>query len=98
MFYNNPHPFFRNYSRQVCIPTTWHYWKLTFYSCYVEPIVLVHGGADNVHSLRIEQRKDGIKKAAMSGYKLLKKGGSVTDAVEAAVRVMEEDQHFNAGL
>jgi beta-aspartyl-peptidase (threonine type) len=32
-----------------------------------------------------------------AGYEILKKGGSSLDAVEAAVCVMEDDPHFNAG-
>ncbi|XP_044253306.1 isoaspartyl peptidase/L-asparaginase isoform X3 [Tribolium madens] len=66
-------------------------------TCHVEPIVLVHGGADTVHPLRVEKRKEGVKNAAMGGYKILKKGGSVVDAVEEAVKIMEEDVKFNAG-
>src|SRR4029077_13559015 len=32
-----------------------------------------------------------------AGYEILKRGGSSLDATEAAVRVLEDDPHFNAG-
>ncbi|RZC32974.1 isoaspartyl peptidase/L-asparaginase-like, partial [Asbolus verrucosus] len=63
----------------------------------VEPIVLVHGGADYIPEHRIQARLNGVKNAASLGYKVLKRGGSVTDAVEEAVRSMEADESFNAG-
>nr|XP_008196194.1 PREDICTED: isoaspartyl peptidase/L-asparaginase isoform X2 [Tribolium castaneum] len=69
----------------------------TLVSCHIEPLVLVHGGADVVQNLRVEKRKEGVKNAAMGGYKILKKGGNVVDAVEEAVRILEEDVNFNAG-
>jgi beta-aspartyl-peptidase (threonine type) len=34
---------------------------------------------------------------AAAGYEILKRGGSSLDATEAAVRVLEDDSHFNAG-
>ncbi|CAH1375981.1 unnamed protein product [Tenebrio molitor] len=70
---------------------------VTLISCHVEPIVLVHGGADNIHSLRVEGRRDAVKKAATVGYKVLKKSGNVLDAVEEAIKIMEANEYFNAG-
>src|SRR5438128_11929783 len=39
----------------------------------------------------------GLERALAAGYDVLKNGGSSLDAVEAAVRVLEDDPHFNAG-
>jgi len=40
----------------------------------------------------------GVKAAAKAGYDVLKSGGGALDAVEAAVRSMEDNTVFNAGL
>jgi len=39
----------------------------------------------------------GLERALMAGYEILNKGGSGLDATDAAVRVLEDDPHFNAG-
>lgn len=59
--------------------------------------MLVHGGAGDIPDSRVQLKFVGCKAAAKEGYKVLKNGGSVVDAVEAAVKVMEDDQAFNAG-
>ena len=41
--------------------------------------------------------RDGLKAALAGGSTILEKRGSALDAVEAAVRVLEEDPCFNAG-
>lgn len=41
--------------------------------------------------------RDGLHAALAAGESILRKGGSALDAVEAAVRVLEEDPTFNAG-
>lgn len=63
----------------------------------IEPIVLVHGGAGNITKDRILGKINGVKAATKEGYNVLKNGGSVLDAVEAAVKIMEDDENFNAG-
>ncbi|XP_049826433.1 isoaspartyl peptidase/L-asparaginase isoform X2 [Aethina tumida] len=63
----------------------------------MEPIVLVHGGAGDIPDSRIAMKTIGVKTSAKIGYDVLKKGGTVLDAVEAAVRFMEGDEAFNAG-
>lgn len=63
----------------------------------MEPIVLVHGGAGDIVDSRVPGKIAGVKLAATRGYQKLKDGGSVLDAVEAAVRSMEDDPVFNAG-
>src|SRR5439155_91805 len=39
----------------------------------------------------------GLERALRAGYEILKRGGSSLDATESAVRVLEDDPHFNAG-
>jgi beta-aspartyl-peptidase (threonine type) len=39
----------------------------------------------------------GLERALTAGYEILTRGGSSLDATEAAVRVLEDDPHFNAG-
>ncbi|KAL1497460.1 hypothetical protein ABEB36_008427 [Hypothenemus hampei] len=63
----------------------------------MEPIILVHGGAGDTPLSRIQEKFDGNRKSVEAGYKVLQNGGSALDAVEAAVRVMEDDGIFNAG-
>ena len=58
-------------------------------------VILVHGGAGR--SDNDPGRLDGCKRAAAVGSALLGSGGSALDAVQAAVRVLEDDPLFNAG-
>ena len=64
----------------------------------MEPAIIVHGGAGHVADWQVPLLVDGGKKAAMAGYQVLSNHGSVLDAVEAAVKVMEDDTAFMAGL
>jgi beta-aspartyl-peptidase (threonine type) len=60
----------------------------------------VHGGAgpDSDHIKKnMEGYKKGIEDALNAGYAMLEKGGSALDAVEAAVRSLEDNPLFNAG-
>jgi beta-aspartyl-peptidase (threonine type) len=62
----------------------------------------VHGGAGTIErsSMTPERESEyraGIERALKAGYEILKRGGSSLDATEAAVRVLEDDPHFNAG-
>ena len=59
--------------------------------------VLVHGGAGNVKPERREAHAEGARRAARLGLQVLREGGSALDAVERAVRVLEDDPLFNAG-
>ncbi len=43
------------------------------------------------------RRRTGVSAALMHGSAILERGGSAVDAVEAAVRTLEDDPHFNAG-
>ncbi|KAJ6636748.1 putative isoaspartyl peptidase/L-asparaginase [Pseudolycoriella hygida] len=64
----------------------------------IEPVVIVHGGAGVTPDSRDIANYLGTKLAARIGYDKLLSGGSVLDAVEEAVRSMELDENFNAGL
>lgn len=59
--------------------------------------ILVHGGAGDVPAERRTIHAEGCARAAEAGAAILRAGGSALDAVEAAVRVMEDDPSFNAG-
>ena len=62
----------------------------------------VHGGAGTIERSNMTPEKErayraGLERALSAGYEILKRGGSSLDATEAAVRVLEDDPHFNAG-
>jgi beta-aspartyl-peptidase (threonine type) len=58
-------------------------------------IVLVHGGAGRSES--DAERIEGCRRAAGEAGALLGEGASALDAVQTAVRVLEDDPLFNAG-
>src|SRR5437764_3090676 len=62
----------------------------------------IHGGAgtierSNMTPEREREYRAGLERALKAGYEILERGGSSLDATEAAVRVLEDDPHFNAG-
>lgn len=59
--------------------------------------VLVHGGAGAVREDLLPAHAEGCARAAAAGAEVLDSGGSALDAVERAVRVLEDDPCFNAG-
>ncbi len=59
--------------------------------------IIVHGGAGKVSPDRIESAQAGCKEAALTGWQILQAGGTALDAVEAAVRSLEDNPMFNAG-
>jgi beta-aspartyl-peptidase (threonine type) len=64
--------------------------------------LVVHGGAGIIERSRItpEQDRDiraGLDRALSAGQAVLAGAGSAIDAVEAAVRTLEDDPNFNAG-
>jgi beta-aspartyl-peptidase (threonine type) len=59
--------------------------------------VLVHGGAGAVPEARRALHAEGCRGAARAGAAVLRAGGSALDAVEQAVRALEDDPLFNAG-
>jgi beta-aspartyl-peptidase (threonine type) len=68
----------------------------------VENVILgIHGGIGydrkDVTPDFLKQVRAGLEAALKAGAAKLKDGGSSVDAVEAAIRVMEDDPNFNAG-
>src|SRR5689334_2617058 len=64
--------------------------------------LVIHGGAGSmrpqVHDDGHEERaRAGLEQALAAGATILERKESAVDAVEAAVRVLEEDPCFNAG-
>jgi len=62
----------------------------------------VHGGAGVIERANLGPEGDaayreGLRAALDAGTKVLASGGSSLDAVEAAIKVLEDDPHFNAG-
>src|SRR5579864_6584995 len=63
-------------------------------------VLVVHGGAGNYAGApkeQIESRREAIAKAVRAGYEVLVRGGASIDAVETALRVMEDSGLFDAG-
>ena len=62
----------------------------------------IHGGCGTLPKSEMTdgewaEAKAHLAKSLRAGWAILTKGGSAVDAVEAAVRVMEDSPHFNAG-
>ncbi len=62
-----------------------------------EPAIIVHGGAGRIRDEELPPRLDGCRAAALTGWKMLREGGSALDAAEAVVAALEDDPLFNAG-
>ncbi|KAL2083226.1 hypothetical protein ACEWY4_020999 [Coilia grayii] len=63
----------------------------------MKPVIVVHGGAWAVPDELSKASVDGVKAAARAGFAVLEKGASALDAVEAAVRALEDNPVFDAG-
>jgi beta-aspartyl-peptidase (threonine type) len=61
------------------------------------PILLVHGGAWDIPADQLDAHEQGVFNALQEGWKILDRGGSSLDAVQAAVTVLEDDPAFDAG-
>ncbi len=64
--------------------------------------IVVHGGAGTIKKTSMTAEKeaayrDKLREAIRAGQKILSEGGSSLDAVEAAVRILEDSPLFNAG-
>ena len=64
--------------------------------------IVIHGGAGTISRQDMTPEMDAqyraaLKQALEAGYAVLKSGGRSLDAVQAAIRVMEDDPLFNAG-
>ena len=66
------------------------------------PMLVIHGGAGTITrgSMTPEREKeyrDGLEQSLRAGHAVLQRGGSSLDAVEAAIRILEDNPLFNAG-
>ncbi|MBS1245561.1 MAG: Asparaginase [Chloroflexi bacterium] len=66
-------------------------------SAISQPTLIVHGGAWDIPDDQVDAHLAGCRRACEVGWKLLRGGASALDAVEASVRVMEDDPTFDAG-
>ncbi len=62
------------------------------------PALIVHGGAGNIPEAEHADYLAGCRMAFEAGWRLLDRGASALDAVEAAVRAMEDNPTFDAGV
>lgn len=65
-------------------------------------VLVVHGGAGTILRSQMSSAREQAYKTAMSealekGYAILTNGGSSVDAVEAAIKILEDNPLFNAG-
>ncbi|MBX0289494.1 isoaspartyl peptidase/L-asparaginase [Hymenobacter sp. HSC-4F20] len=64
--------------------------------------IVLHGGAVTMDPAKMTPDLEaairaGLQEALQAGWEILHRGGSALDAVEAAVRSLEDNEHFNAG-
>lgn len=68
----------------------------------IKPVLVIHGGAGTILKKNMSPEKEraytaGLEEALKKGYAILQAGGSSIDAVEAVVRILEDNPLFNAG-
>ena len=61
------------------------------------PVLVVHGGAWAIPDDMVEAHLRGVRDALNTGWRLLERGGTAMDAIEAAITAMEDDETFDAG-
>jgi L-asparaginase / beta-aspartyl-peptidase len=61
------------------------------------PSIIVHGGAGTEPTDGPDELRHGVHAAASAGWRVLSEGGSALDAVESAIRTLEDHPRFNAG-
>jgi len=59
--------------------------------------LVVHGGAWDIPDDLVDAHRHGVQQALKAGWAVLAKGGSSVEAVEIAIRYMEDDETFDAG-
>lgn len=64
--------------------------------------IAIHGGAGTLSRAEMTPQREaayraGLAAALDAGYAVLEQGGTSLDAVVTAVRILEDDPHFNAG-
>lgn len=62
-----------------------------------DPTLLVHGGAWDIPFHAEAAHEAGVRRALETGHEILARGGAALDAVEEAVRILEDDPTFDAG-
>jgi len=60
--------------------------------------IIIHGGAGPIPVARRDASRAGCLAAVTAGAQVLRGGGSSLDAVEASIRILEDDETFNAGF
>src|SRR6266536_2591720 len=60
--------------------------------------LIVHGGAWDIPDDEVAEHQAGCRAALELGWQVLRQGGSALDAVEAAVRTLEDAPIFDAGV
>ncbi len=65
-------------------------------------VMVIHGGAGTILKANMTPEKEaaykaGLEQALKAGYEVIQRGGASLDAVEAAIKVMEDNPLFNAG-
>jgi len=65
-------------------------------------VLVIHGGAGTILKSNMTPGKEklykqGLQNALNTGNEILKNGGNALDAVEATIKVLEDDSLFNAG-
>ena len=67
----------------------------------ISPVLAIHGGAGVIRRDMTPAKEKAVRaaltQALRSGYALLKAGKPALDGVTAAITVLEDDPHFNAG-
>ncbi len=61
------------------------------------PVLVIHGGAWAIPDDMVRDHLNGVREALNIGWRLLERGSSAMDAVEAAVVSMEDNEAFDAG-
>jgi beta-aspartyl-peptidase (threonine type) len=61
------------------------------------PVLVIHGGAWAIPDDMVQDHLNGVREALNIGWRLLERGSSAMDAVEAAVVSMEDNEAFDAG-
>lgn len=59
--------------------------------------LIVHGGGWDIPDEAVAPHLEGCRDALRAGWQILQAGGSSLDAVEESIRVMEDDEAFDAG-
>jgi isoaspartyl peptidase/L-asparaginase-like protein (Ntn-hydrolase superfamily) len=56
-----------------------------------KPVIVVHGVAGTWHPIHSRPALASVKKAAETGFDMLRNGGTVVDSVTEAVALMEDE-------